>query len=324
MAGSATIGTSVPERLILLLGHENTSTKLSIIASSRCDKAIALLNHTPNSVILPTGTFGKFNEGVKPHASYLTDYLKAKGVAAERILPGTDSTNTFEDCLCARKVARDTGVLEVLVVTSDYHAGRVKLILQNVLRDIAVSVHEAATPDKCKPEEERKERESLKRLKADWITPPLYEAGKFPNAVYEAAANDQRHYDGISLATVTAIVVVSAVPVFSVVSFLDGCWNAVPFFSVALVDLALWAIYERASCTARTARRTVRAIEIGFGVRGFSANYEPERLFLRWFPTIKSSVRFLIALMLVALVSAGVVPLYNCLGWPLVRSLVTG
>ena len=296
--------------LILLLGHENTSEGLSEVAKSRCDAAIKLLHET-NGVILPTGAFGRFNKTDKPHAHYLTDYLKSEGVDDNLILPGTDSTNTFEDCLCARKVVLDRGVGAVHVVTSDYHADRVRLILQNVLRDIAVSVHTANTPSECTPKEERKEQKSLSRLKKDWLAPPLYETHvAFPNAVYEAADNAHRHYDSISLAAVTAVVVVTAFPFFSEVNVLDGWGTAVAFWFVALVDLALFAIYERAADTARTARRTLRAIELGFGARGFSANYAPKLVFPGWLPSMRYSVRSLIVLMISASIIAGCYQLF--------------
>lgn len=294
--------------LVVLLGHENTSKGLSAVASSRCDAAITLLRQTPSSVILPTGAFGKFNKGGdRPHASYLADELRRKGVSDAQILPGTDSTNTFEDCLCARKVILDGGFSEVHVVTSDYHAPRVKVILGNVFRDIKAVVHETPTPSKCEAKERRKERRSRKQLVPDWITPPLYQVGaKFPEQIYEAAANDQRHYDTISIAAVTAIVVVSAFPFFSdVVAFL-GQWKAVVFAVAALANLALFTIYERAALTARTARRTLRAIEIGFGTRGFSANYDPERLFARYSPTIRIAVSVLTLVMFVSLVATAV------------------
>jgi hypothetical protein len=294
--------------LILLFGHENTSTGLSAVASSRCDTAIELLLRTPNSVILPTGTFGKFNKGgERPHASYLADYLLGKGVLDAQILPGTDSTNTFEDCLCARKVILDGGFSDVHVVTSDYHAPRVKVILGNVFRDIKFVAHEAPTPSECEAEERCKERKSRKQLAPNWITPPLYKVdAKFPEKIYDAAANDQRHYDTISLAVVTAIVVVSAFPFFSDSETFSGKWEAAVFFAAAFVIFALFTIYERAALTARTARRMLRVIEIGFGEYGFSANYDSKRLFPRYFPTIRIAVSVLTLVMFVSLVANAV------------------
>lgn len=305
--------------LILLFGHENTSAGLSAVASVRCDCAIDLLRildqKTPGSVILPTGTFGKFNKGGgRPHASYIADYLRKKEVSDTRILPGTDSTNTFEDCLCARKVILDGGFDDVHVVTSDYHAPRVRVILGNVFRDIKFVIHEATTPPECEAKERCKERRSVKQLVSDWITPPLYQVGaKFPEQIYEAAANDQHHYDTISLAVVTAIVIISAFPFFSDVVVFSGKWRATVFVVDALIILALFTIYERAARTARTARRTLRAIEIGFGAYGFSANYDPARLFARCFPTIKFAVSLLTLGMLVSLVATALCIVFGSL-----------
>lgn len=296
--------------LLVLFGHENTRQgQLSEIARLRCDRAIAFISGMPNAKILPTGGFGEhFNRTARMHAQYLTDYLLSKGTSSAQILPGTDSGNTFEDCLCARKVALDNGFREIIAVTSDYHAPRVRLLMECIFEGLKFSVHECQTPPDLFSKQTRKEATRLKTLRRELITPVLYQLHQeFPASLYEAAGNEHRHYDTVSLAIVGAILAVSGAPFFGQ-NGPHGSWAKAGLFWVpGLLDVFLLLAYARAADTAGVARRTMRAIEVGFGRRGFSANYDPARLFgFRKWTALRAAVYSISVLLILLLGLTGI------------------
>jgi len=294
--------------LILLFGHENSSQgQLSEVANARCNVAIDLLAQHSNAIVLPTGAFGEhFNKTDRVHSSYLRNYLTNHGVKEGRVLLGTDSSNTLEDCLCARKLVMDNSYSSVIAVTSEYHSPRVRYIFDRIFRGIEFSVREANTPPEFIDNEKRKEKASFDWLKKNWVTPPLYEKNApFPDVVYEATSNDQRHYDTVSLGAVTGAIVLSGI-IFQTVMTATGTFpKAAILCAGALIDFCLLVIYERCAASARTARRSMRLTEIGFGVRGFSASYNPVQLF-KWLPSIQAAVRYLFAVVITVLVTFGI------------------
>lgn len=295
----------MPRPLILLFGHENSPNgQLSEVATSRCDVALGLLNQHPDAVVLPTGAFGAhFNVTERMHSNYLADYLLTHGVNGGRILCGTSSSNTLEDCLCARKVVVDEEFSPVIAVTSEYHAPRVRFILGSVFRALQFSVVEAQTPAALMEGEKQKEALSFGWLKRNWIHPPLYEKGAaFPETVYEASAHDQRHYDTVSLAAVTGAVVVTGLLLQSAMTITSPPLKAAAYLFGALIDFILLIIYERCAATARTARRSMRLTEIAFDSRGFSSSYEPMLIFRR-LPSIQVTIRYLFAALLLVLIT---------------------
>jgi DUF218 domain len=97
-------------KVAILLGETNNDQgSLSDVAKARCQVAISLLNGDLDLKVLPTGSFGPFNPSDKAHGQLLTDHLLNNEVSPTRILPYTNSTNTLEDALCARKTIKDWG-----------------------------------------------------------------------------------------------------------------------------------------------------------------------------------------------------------------------
>ena len=313
------MGRQMPyQRLILLFGHQNNEQgELSDVARARCDTAIQLFKESAgkaNVYVLPTGAFGNhFNTTDQPHSFYLTRYLISQGVDAAQILPGTESSNTFEDCVSARKIVTAGRVDEVIAVTSEYHVPRVKFILDRLFQGINFSVYESPTPPECLKAEEKEENKRFKKLKEDW--PPKYIPSvdmDLNKMVYEEAIGEHRHYDTVSLAVVTAMLVVAASPfVANLNDFIpkDGKARASVFLVAAAIDFLLLHIYWRAAHNAYVARHIMRNIEIALDCRGFSAGYE--RRGSRTFP-IKSAVTCLGAGMMLALIIAAAICVY---GW---------
>jgi hypothetical protein len=298
-------------QLIVLFGHENSDRKLSAVARTRCELAAQLLEKFPEARVLPTGAFGKhFNTTNHPHHFYLAEYLKTKGVKSHSILPGTDTSNTFEDCVAVRKIATEERYNEVLAVTSEYHAERVNFILERVMPDIPFTLFPAVTPSESLPGEKIKERKSFKRMKGQW--PPKYVPSSNPELnkmVYEEAVSEHRHYDTISLAIVSAILVVSAFPFvasFNTILAVNklGKAGAAVFWMAAAIDFLLLHLYLRAAHNAAIARRILRNVEMACDLAGFSASYYASS---SWTIPIRLAVTILGAAMIFILTASGAV-----------------
>lgn len=286
--------------LILLLGHENSENgELSAIAISRCATAYRLTQEHPTAAVLCTGSYGAhFNTTDRPHHLYLANHLASIGVEQERILHGTNSSNTLEDSLCARKEIVDGEYSPVYVVTSDYHHARVDFILSQVFRKIDFTICDATTPTQEIALEEHKESRSFAWLRKNWVSPPIYQSESvFPDSVYSASSDDQKHYDTVSLTAVTSAVIVSGLLLQPTIETAAAFANISKLLLGFIVDLVLLIIYERCAAAARVARRSMRLMEIAFDHRGFSSNYDPHLLF-RSLPSIQTAVRYLFGVLL--------------------------
>ncbi|MGD8540046.1 MAG: YdcF family protein [Candidatus Aminicenantes bacterium] len=118
------------EGMIILLGAPNDEKRrLSTIARERCERAILEWRKNPGYKILPTGGFGPhFNVTDKPHAHYSSRYLISRGVPEDDILEGVESSSTIEDAELSWPVIQKYGVERVIVVTSDFHIPRARII----------------------------------------------------------------------------------------------------------------------------------------------------------------------------------------------------
>lgn len=294
--------------ILVLLGNKNDAKgNLSRIAKSRCDLAVQLLQEDEDLLVLPTGTFGlHFNLAERAHGVYLANYLIAKGISPDRILPYTNSSNTLEDALCARRRVIDLHATRTLVVTSDFHMRRVQYIFEQVFQGLKIEFHEARSPLSASELKilENAETKRLKKLQTEWVSTPLYTGQEFPVQIYTNADREQKHYDSISLAIVTGIIIIFAY----MYKFLSGI--DITLLSLALrvsycifpifFTLILFLMYERSADTARTARRIMRSIELSFGQLGFSSIY-PRQGFLNNLQA--RSLRFAIRSMIVIMIA---------------------
>ena len=154
--------------VIILLGAPNDKKgRLSNIARERCDQAILEYRKHPKYKILPMGGFGShFNVTDKPHAYYSSCYLISKGVPEEDILEFGESSNTVEDAELSWSIIQKYGVERVIVVTSDFHMQRARVIFEKRFSEIAIMFAESKTRlsqkelDKLK----LKEKKALSRL----------------------------------------------------------------------------------------------------------------------------------------------------------------
>jgi uncharacterized SAM-binding protein YcdF (DUF218 family) len=137
------------DSLIVLLGAPNdVDGGLSTIARSRIDLAVMLRRKRPTTPILPTGGFGEhFNTSPLAHHVHATAALVRQGVPSASVLPGVNSTNTYEDAALSCEFARTHGFTSLAVVTSDFHAERATLLFTRFAAGLSVEIVPAASSE---------------------------------------------------------------------------------------------------------------------------------------------------------------------------------
>lgn len=123
------------KKIILLLGSPNDENGvLSQIARDRIDCAYNLYTQNDTIQILCTGGFGEhFNVTDKPHAHYAKQELIRKGVNEKDILPFALSSNTYDDFIKAKPIIEKQNPGLLIIVTSDFHVARAKLLYERTL-----------------------------------------------------------------------------------------------------------------------------------------------------------------------------------------------
>lgn len=121
-------------RVILTLGAPNDNEgNLSQMAIDRLNCVINIYRQNPEILIICTGGIGEqFNNTAIPHAVYAQQYLLNKGVKKESLGDIIPSTNTFEDLVHAKPVIEKMAPDTVVIVTSDFHMERVKIIHKKI------------------------------------------------------------------------------------------------------------------------------------------------------------------------------------------------
>ena len=132
---------------VILLGAPNDDTgKLSSLAVERCREALKVYEHRVGFSILPTGGFGEhFNRTAKPHAYYTRNFLLENGVPTKDILEPALSSFTLEDAALSRPIVDRYGIKDLIVVTSDFHLRRVKLIFERTFKGYTLSFRGSKT-----------------------------------------------------------------------------------------------------------------------------------------------------------------------------------
>lgn len=123
--------TSPPLPLVISsLGAPNDEDgTLSPIARARVLQAIQLLHERPAAHYLPTGGFGQhFNTSSRAHWEWCVDFALSAGLKEQRILPGLTSSNTSEDMRMLAEWAQKNRVSTLIIVTSDFHIMRSRLL----------------------------------------------------------------------------------------------------------------------------------------------------------------------------------------------------
>lgn len=123
------------EKIILLLGSPNNAKgELSQIAMDRISCAYDIYKSNDDIKLLCTGGFGKhFNITNLPHAHYAKEELIKKGVHEKDFLPFVISSNTYEDFEKAKAIIDNNTPDLLIVVTSDFHIERVRLLQKRII-----------------------------------------------------------------------------------------------------------------------------------------------------------------------------------------------
>lgn len=126
--------------IILVLGAPNDeSGNLSQIALDRLECAYSLYTNNEHTRILCTGGFGEhFNKSIQPHAYHAKRFLISKGVREADFLEFASSSNTVEDFRKSKSIIEKESPAILLIVTSDFHMERVKILHDLILNYPAV------------------------------------------------------------------------------------------------------------------------------------------------------------------------------------------
>lgn len=120
-------------KIILVLGSPNEPDgTLSEMAKSRLAICRELYEPETYKIVL-TGGFGShFNTTDKPHSYYLKQNLVSENVREEDILALIESRHSVEDATLSKWIIAEYKPEEIIIVTSDYHFERVKMIFEAV------------------------------------------------------------------------------------------------------------------------------------------------------------------------------------------------
>lgn len=123
------------KKLALVLGAPNDAQgNLSNIAMDRLNCAYQFYKFNDDVDILCTGGFGEgFNTTDKPHAYYAQSFLMDKGIPKSKLLEHVLSSNTVEDFKNSKSLVLALNPELLIIITSDFHMGRVKILHKAIL-----------------------------------------------------------------------------------------------------------------------------------------------------------------------------------------------
>jgi uncharacterized SAM-binding protein YcdF (DUF218 family) len=155
---------------IIILGSPNDEKgHLLTTAISRCEMALREYSKLSDCKILCTGGFGpNFNATDYPHGQYTQRYLEKQAVPASAFLDTALSAFTLEDAQLSKPILEKNAITHIVLVTSEFHMKRAKLVFNHVLPDIHFEYAEAKT-DVTDVEFERLIEHEKKAIKRDRI-----------------------------------------------------------------------------------------------------------------------------------------------------------
>jgi uncharacterized SAM-binding protein YcdF (DUF218 family) len=117
--------TSAKPRAIVVLGSGTPNGKASPVLAARLDVALEQARRFPDAVVVVSGgvDFGEHQS----EGRIMGDYLRDKGLAAERIVQEEKSSSTEENLVFSKPLLKQRGVSKsdaIQVVTSDFHTLR--------------------------------------------------------------------------------------------------------------------------------------------------------------------------------------------------------
>ena len=120
-------------RIIVLLGSPNSDKGvLSQMAKSRVKVCVSLYEKERTGIVLTGGFGAHFNTTEKPHAYYLKQMLVRHGIPEMAIFGLVESKHSVEDATLSKWIIEEFKPEEIVIVTSDYHEQRARIIFEAV------------------------------------------------------------------------------------------------------------------------------------------------------------------------------------------------
>jgi uncharacterized SAM-binding protein YcdF (DUF218 family) len=101
---------------------------------SRQDRAIQLYQAGWATHIVSCGAKPDLPDIERTVAKMGADYMAARGIPREDIMPMETATDTYEEAVMGLSLARTNGFASLLVVTDAQHTGRASLVFRHVFR----------------------------------------------------------------------------------------------------------------------------------------------------------------------------------------------
>lgn len=112
---------------LIVLGAGLKGEKMSSTLKSRIDCALNYLEGYPDTKVIVSGGQGPGEDITEAEA--MRRYLVANGIADNRVIKEEKSTSTIENLRLSKKiVAENSKKNEIMIVTSDYHMLRAKML----------------------------------------------------------------------------------------------------------------------------------------------------------------------------------------------------
>lgn len=133
--------------IIIILGSPNDDEgNLLEMAIGRNKKGVEEYRSHKEYKILLTGGFGAtFNKTDKPHAHYAKQFLLKNEIPEDDILEFAESSFTAQDATLSKPIVEKSGVKNLIIITSDFHMGRVKYIFERVFKEYNLTFSEVKT-----------------------------------------------------------------------------------------------------------------------------------------------------------------------------------
>ena len=111
--------------VVIVLGYKNeVDGSLDAIARQRADKAFEIAQGSDVNVLCTGGRADHFNQSDIDHGVWMQRYLQDKGIRKAQFLPVARSRNTYEDGKLCAEILHNSGISQIILVTSDFHIQR--------------------------------------------------------------------------------------------------------------------------------------------------------------------------------------------------------
>lgn len=140
----------------IILGAKVNGETPSLTLRYRLEEALSYAEKYPDVKFILSGGQGLDEDIAEGEA--MRRFLVERGVAEERLLLEIESTSTYENILYSKKLLPED-VVEVTIITSDFHLARARMIADNL--DLKTDALPAKTPQSVQARHHIRERLAL-------------------------------------------------------------------------------------------------------------------------------------------------------------------